>query len=92
MSRKDNGLLVFAPRPLLLDAAADSIVKFVRTIVLMAMLGAVSSVSSFNQWQLIVYRFHPRRRPFEGFQVGRGWHCRRFRYTRLPEYRIRILE
>lgn len=72
--------------------AADNIVKFVRITVPMVTLGAVSSVSSFNQWQLIVCRLHARRRPLKGFQMGRGWHCRRFRYTRLPEHRIRILE
>lgn len=35
------------------DPNADNIVKFVRITVLMVMPGAVSSVSSFNQWQLI---------------------------------------
>lgn len=68
MSRKDNGLLVFPPTSfVVLDPAADNIVKFVRITVLMAMLGAVSSVCSFSQWQLIVYRLHPRRCSLEGF-------------------------
>jgi hypothetical protein len=75
-----------------LDLAADNIGKFVRITVLMVMLGAVSSVSSFNQWQLIVCRLHSRRRPLKSFQVGRGWYCRRFRYTWVPEHRVRILE
>lgn len=41
------------------DPAADNVAQFVRTTVLMAMPGAVSSEPRFSQWLLIVDRLHP---------------------------------